>query len=694
MAADISLNPEELSKEELIKLLRETQTDLNNTQNELKTTKVELKKSEEKNISLEEQLTGVQKVTAEGLRQLSELTQNLNKRVIILDDVLSKDLLQQLELSYNELIEWVQNARSWFNLTPFKKGRDVSGSKKAVDEAKSSHEKLHGSIKQAGKSIDKVTNAIASVIKTMSDNGECELGGAAKKINSYITPKRDSYTPKKSKGRVAKQRPISNTVSSKLFSHKCKCCGGNTVTYDTGTMAEEVIGASNRLNELLSLVKNIHEVEVCEKCGHASIAISDMQDVPVVPNREIGIDYILYCFDFMCRGMPLNNFIKNMKEQHEFGNDTFSYTLHDYVRIYLKPLYDNIIIKAKQAPVLLLDGTVFDCLESQGKKKSKTAKKPENAQISKENWILSMSSPAHAKVQFTAYDYLAKRNFESISKVITSDYQFHTLVTDGFSGYQRLQEEHPGVKLQNCLTHIRRYLLEGFDFYNYARQLEVLSDEECRQFIKKDIEENSDKYLLYTAFNAINKIYELEASVDYSREDYLEQIKKIRKESRVLIENADKVMDEMVKRHMVESKKGLVGKKGDPYARATVYWYQRRPYIKAFLDDPTIPIDSNIVEQAIRPLTVLRKNCNFKATIEYMQDLCMMYSVFMTAKKNGITDVYSYLRKYSRDLYQYCLEKQWTVYIKEGKSLTKKINTWDMVNLSIGFDFSQYQLIK
>ncbi|WP_159443056.1 hypothetical protein [Succinivibrio dextrinosolvens] len=41
------------------------------------------------------------------------------------------------------------------------------------------------------------------------------------------------------------------------------------------------------------MVKTIHDVEVCENCGNVSIAIADNKNVPVIPNREIGIDYML-----------------------------------------------------------------------------------------------------------------------------------------------------------------------------------------------------------------------------------------------------------------------------------------------------------------------------------------------------------------------------------------------------------------
>lgn len=688
MSTSKILNPENMSREELIAMLMKTQS-------ELDTTKEELKKSNKKNVMLEEQLTGVQKVTAEGLTQLSELTNMLNKRVFILDDVLSKSLKGQLEFAFAEQVEWIQNARSLFNQTPFNKGSDVKGSKKGLDEAEAATKKLNGSINNAGRSIKRVAKTIAKAVTAMAGIDKTTYGKAAAAINSFVEPARRDAEKKESKGRVAKNRATAKTLSASLKSHVCKSCGGNTVPYETGKLVDKVIGANHKLNEILGVIKNIHEVEVCEKCGQVSIAIADNQDVPVIPNREIGIDYMLGCSDFICRGMALNNYISPIRDMFEIGNDTISYNLHDFVGIYIKPLYDSIIRAAQEAPVLLLDGTPFDCLESQGSRKSKD-RKPEDVTVSKSNYILSMAAPAHAKIQFTAYGYLEKRNFDSIRKIITPDYKFKTLVTDGFSGYEQLLDEHPGAKLQHCLVHLRRYLIVAFDFKNYCEKLDVLDDEECSAFVMKDIEEASDKYLIYSAFNAINKIYALEDSVDYSKDNYLEQINSVREKARELLENADTVMNEMIKRHMVSNKTntGLVGKKGDVYSRACVYWYQQQPFIKEFLNDPLVPPDTNIVEQAIRPITVFRKNANWKATISYMEDLCMLYSVFMSAKKNGIDDVYGWLRTYCRDLYRYCLQKQWTTYIREGKSLTKKILTWDMVSLSDGFDFSKYQIIK
>lgn len=75
----------------------------------------------------------------------------------------------------------------------------------------------------------------------------------------------------------------------------------------------------------------------------------------------------------------------------------------------------------------------------------------------------------------------------------------------------------------------------------------MLDEEECREFVMKDIKAASDKYLIYSAFNAINIIYALEYSVDYSRDDYMKQTALVRIKCRELLENSDIFMDEMIK---------------------------------------------------------------------------------------------------------------------------------------------------
>ncbi len=613
MASIQNLDTADLSKEDLLKMLKRmqqtlsdtqeklssTQTELDSTKSRLSAAEAELEQSNEEKKELGDEVIALRQILTEGYRQAAEMTANLNHRVIILDDVLSRSLTEQVQTAFDELVAWMQDYKSQFKIGPFTKGADLKSSKKELNEAKEKVTRLQGSLSKAGKSINRVTSLLTESLKTYGEIEKSPYGKAAADINTAQTPNKEEKPKKESRGRQSKNRRVSSTIRAKQKEHSCTLCNGHTEVYETGKLVQKVLGASHKLNDVLKVMETIHDIEICSDCGHVSVAISDRQDLPIIPNREISIDYALSMMDFVCRGMSLNNYVAPLKKYYELGNDTLSYSLHDFTRIYIQPLYHRIMDAASKAPVLLLDGTPFDCLESQGRRRSKD-RKAEDVQISRSNYILSMTSPMHAAVRFVAYGYLEKRNAESIKKIITSDFKFSTLVTDGFQGYTSLAEEHPGMKLQHCITHLRRYLIWGFDFQTYCGQLDVLSDEECREAIKKDITENSDKYLLFSALNAINKIYALESTVDYTSKDYLTVHRQVRSQERELLEKADIVMEEMIRRHMVPNKKGtgMVGRKGDVYAKPSVYWYQQRPYMKYFLDDPSIPLDTNIVYYA------------------------------------------------------------------------------------------------
>lgn len=172
----------------------------------MENTRNELKKSNEKNVMLEEQLTGVQSVTAEGLTQLSELTNMLNKRVFILDDVLSKSLKGQLEFAFAEQVEWIQNARRLFNQSPFNKGSDVKGSKKKLDDAEVATKKLNGSINNAGRSIKRVAKTIAEAVTAMAGIDKTTYGKAAAAINSFVEPARKDEREKEIKRQSSQEQ--------------------------------------------------------------------------------------------------------------------------------------------------------------------------------------------------------------------------------------------------------------------------------------------------------------------------------------------------------------------------------------------------------------------------------------------------------------------------------------------------------
>ncbi|WP_353889101.1 transposase [uncultured Parasutterella sp.] len=54
--------------------------------------------------------------------------------------------------------------------------------------------------------------------------------------------------------------------------------------------------------------------------------------------------------------------------------------------------------------------------------------------------------------------------------------------------------------------------------------------------------------------------------------------------------------------------------------------------MRTFLDYEDIPLFTNKVENAIRPITILRKNCLFQHSPKYMEGMCMAYSTWRLSK--------------------------------------------------------------
>lgn len=66
------------------------------------------------------------------------------------------------------------------------------------------------------------------------------------------------------------------------------------------------------------------------------------------------------------------------------------------------------------------------------------------------------------------------------------------------------------------------------------------------------------------------------------------------------------------------------------------YTYARWDALSAYLNDGNLLIDNNLVENAIRPVALGRKNYLFAGSHEAAQRAAMIYSFFAICKKPGV----------------------------------------------------------
>jgi transposase len=202
------------------------------------------------------------------------------------------------------------------------------------------------------------------------------------------------------------------------------------------------------------------------------------------------------------------------------------------------------------------------------------------------------------------FDYNTGRSREGPLKLLKNFKGY--LQADGYNVYE-IFGRRKDITLVNCMAHARR----GFD--------------KAIPYDKKRAE---------YAMEMFQKLYTVEQK---AREQNLspEQRHALR------LDEALPLMNELGK-WIVETYKTSVPK--SPMGKATAYCIERWDNLLAYLEDGSLEIDNNLAENAIRPITLGRKNYLFAGSNRGAERAAMFYSFFGTCKKNDVNP-YEWLRK-------------------------------------------------
>lgn len=175
-----------------------------------------------------------------------------------------------------------------------------------------------------------------------------------------------------------------------------------------------------------------------------------------------------------------------------------------------------------------------------------------------------------------------------------------TTQTDGYNGYDVL-DRMPGVIHIGCMAHARRKFVEA--------EKAAPGDERAKEIL-----------LLF------GKLYRIEESLR-SENAFSDRVLQTRREKslplfRELQEKIDRVKSST-------APKSLFGK-------AANYFMNERKKLEACFSNGELPIDNNLVENAIRPFVVGRKNWLFAGRPEGAAASAFFYSLIETAKANDL----------------------------------------------------------
>jgi transposase len=314
---------------------------------------------------------------------------------------------------------------------------------------------------------------------------------------------------------------------------------------------------------------------------NATILVAPMMDRPL-PKAIAGPGLLTQIvIDKYIDHLPLH------RQQQRFSREKINIpysTITDWVTNTCKlitPLYDALVKEALNSDYLHVDETPIRVLDKD--KKGDTHKGF--------YWVYHNSLK-----ELVVFDYQPGRGREGPSEML-KDFKGH-VQTDGYSGYNFLDKE-KDITLFHCWAHARR------KFYDALQ---------------------NDKARAEHALEQIQLLYAIERT---ARDQSLnaEQVLELRQQKAIPILNDLHVWMKQV--YIDATPKSVIGK-------AVAYCLKLWGGLVTYTTDGRLNIDNNLVENAIRPVAIGRKNYLFAGSHEAAQRSAMLYSLFGTCKLHGI----------------------------------------------------------
>lgn len=205
------------------------------------------------------------------------------------------------------------------------------------------------------------------------------------------------------------------------------------------------------------------------------------------------------------------------------------------------------------------------------------------------------------------YDYDPSRS-QSVPSRLLSGYRGY-LQTDGYAGYGSVGAE-PAITQVGCFAHARRKFHEA----------------------TRGQGEKQKSTIAWQGMKFIQSLYEIEGQYKEAKPDIRYQARQ--EQAGPIIAEMREWLDEVLPQVPPTT---LTGK-------ALNYLHNQWPKLIRYLDDGRLRIDNNLVENAIRPFVLGRKNWMFSDTVRGIHAGANLYSLIETAKVNGL-EPYRYLRR-------------------------------------------------
>jgi len=350
----------------------------------------------------------------------------------------------------------------------------------------------------------------------------------------------------------------------------------------------------------IQVIRHIRKQYACPCCAKAGGSFLKTANKPKQPIEKSQASAGLLAYLAVSKyadGLPLYRQSTILKR---FGLEMNRTTLANWMikcGKLVQPLINRFEEQLLSQPFIHMDETPVQVLNEAGK-----------AATSKSYMWVRSAGPPNKRI--TLFDYDASRG-GAVPQTLLAGYQ-GALMVDGYEGYAPVCREESLVRL-GCWVHARRKFVDV-----------------SKASKKKN---NQAAY----AIKLIAKLYAIEKSLKDSDPQ-------TRYEQR--LERAKPVIDKL-KNWSDETRPKVPPK--TTLGNALHYLDHQWPRLIRYLEDGRYPIDNNLVENAIRPFAIGRKNWLFSASVSGAKASANLYSLIETAKANGL-ESYAYLKRVFEEL--------------------------------------------
>ena len=259
---------------------------------------------------------------------------------------------------------------------------------------------------------------------------------------------------------------------------------------------------------------------------------------------------------------------------------------------YLKPLYDYLHRELMKRHFIMMDETPVQVL-----------KEPERrAQTKSYAWLCRSGEDGLPAI--ILFKYTPTRAGDNAADFLKDAPDGFYLMADGYSGYNKVGN----ARRCCCYAHIRRYLIEAVPKGH-----------------EKDYADPAMQGLLYC-----NKLFEYERRYAEKGLSHNQRHDRRQKDEKPVVEA------------FLEWAKKQAPVKGSRFAKAITHILNREKDMMTYLEDGRCSLSNNLSENAIRPLTVGRKNWLFSETQDGAEASMTIYSIVEMARTHHLR-IYEYL---------------------------------------------------